>query len=139
MPLKWSFSPIQNLKILFKSRALSLLYPCGALTSCKVPEKTIEQSLRYLKTDGPRTNERTTDQRTDQRFGGTHLFSNFLNCNLALVGMYMIFKLSDTIYARHLFRNKSQFSGKFKPVGMAFKPVVLHPPAMKFQLLVKQL
>ena len=45
----------------FNNRALSLLYPYGALTSCKKLEKTNERSLRYLKTDyGPRT----TDGRT---------------------------------------------------------------------------
>ena len=40
-------------KIFLKNRALSLLYPYGALTSSKKLEKTIERSLRYLKTDGP--------------------------------------------------------------------------------------
>ena len=35
----------------FKNRAPSLLYPYGALTSCKKLEKTNEGSLRYLKTD----------------------------------------------------------------------------------------
>ena len=35
----------------FKNRALSLLYPYGALTSCKKLEKPLEQSLRYLMTD----------------------------------------------------------------------------------------
>ena len=42
----------------FKNRALSLLYPYGALTSCKKLEKTNEQFPRYLETDG-RTNRRT--------------------------------------------------------------------------------
>ena len=46
--------------IFFKNRALSLLHPYGALTSCKKLEKSLEQSLRYLKADhgrtsGPRT------------------------------------------------------------------------------------
>ena len=36
----------------FKNRALSLLYPYGALTSCKKWKKTNERSPRYLKTDG---------------------------------------------------------------------------------------
>ena len=44
----------------FKNRALSLLYPYGALTSCKKLEKSLERSLRYSKTDGP------TDQRTNK-------------------------------------------------------------------------
>ena len=35
----------------FKNRALSLLYPYGALTSWKKLENTNEQSLRYSKTD----------------------------------------------------------------------------------------
>ena len=34
----------------FKNRALSLLYPYGALTSCKKLEKSNERALRYLKT-----------------------------------------------------------------------------------------
>ena len=52
MPLKWGFSPICDLpRFFFKNRALSLLYPYGALTSCKKLEKTNEHSLRYLKTD----------------------------------------------------------------------------------------
>ena len=53
MPPKWGFPPICDPpRFFFKSRALSLLYPYGALTSCKKLEKTNEQSLRYLKTDG---------------------------------------------------------------------------------------
>ena len=43
-------------RFFFKNRALSLLYPYGALTSCKKFEKNNEQSLRYLKTDHGRTN-----------------------------------------------------------------------------------
>ena len=35
----------------FKTRALSLLYPYGALTLCKKLEKTNERSLRYPKMD----------------------------------------------------------------------------------------
>ena len=35
----------------FQNLALSLLYPYGALTSCKKLEKTNERSLRFLKTD----------------------------------------------------------------------------------------
>ena len=46
-------------KIFFKNRALSLLYPYGALTSCKKLEKNIERSLTYLKTDGPTDQGRT--------------------------------------------------------------------------------
>ena len=66
MPQKWGFSPICDPpRFFFKNRALSLLYPYGALTSCKKLEKSLERSLRYLKTDhGPRTN-RLTDGRTD--------------------------------------------------------------------------
>ena len=52
IPRKWSFSQICDPpKIFFKNRALSLLYPYGALTSCKKLEKTNQRSLRYLKTD----------------------------------------------------------------------------------------
>ena len=58
MPPKWGFSPICDPpRIFFKNRALSLLYPYGALTSCKKLEKSLEQSLRYLKTDGLRTTD----------------------------------------------------------------------------------
>ena len=60
-PQNGFFSHLWPPKIFFKNRALSLLYPCGALTSCKKSEKSLELSLRYLKTDRP------TDQRTDQR------------------------------------------------------------------------
>ena len=61
MPQKWGFSPICDPpRFFFKNRALSLLYPYGALTSCKKLEKSLERSLRYLKTDG-RTNGPRTD------------------------------------------------------------------------------
>ena len=53
MPQKWVFSSICDPpRFFFKNRALSLLYPYGALTSCKKLEKSLERSLRYLKTDG---------------------------------------------------------------------------------------
>ena len=55
-------------RFFFKNRALSLLYPYGALTSCKKLEKTNERSLRYLKTD-TRTDTRT-DGHTDGRTHG---------------------------------------------------------------------
>ena len=58
---KMGFFPICDPpRFFFKNRALSLLYPYGALTSCKKLEKSLERSLRYLKTDG-----RTKDGRTD--------------------------------------------------------------------------
>ena len=56
---------LQTPKIFFLNRALSLLYPYGALTSCKKLGKSLERSLRYLKTDRPtdqRTNGLTTDK-----------------------------------------------------------------------------
>ena len=60
---KMGFSPIcDHQRFFFKNQALSLLYPYGALTSCKKLEKTNEPSLRYLKTD----HRQTTDQRTDK-------------------------------------------------------------------------
>ena len=43
----------------FRNRALSVLYPNGALTSCKKLEKINEGSLRYLKTDHGPTDRRT--------------------------------------------------------------------------------
>ena len=49
-------------RFFFKNRALSLLYPYGALTSCKKLEKTNERSLRYLKTDGRTTDHGRTDK-----------------------------------------------------------------------------
>ena len=57
-PQNGRFTPIVTQKIFFNNRALSLLYPYGALASCKKLEKTNERSLRYLKTD--------TDTRTDK-------------------------------------------------------------------------
>ena len=62
MPPKWGFSPICDPpRFFFKNRALSLLYPYGALTSGKKLEKSLEQSLRYFKTERPRTDQQTTD------------------------------------------------------------------------------
>ena len=56
MPPKWGFSPICDPpRFFFKNRALSLLYPYGALTSSKKLEKLVFENL---KTDGP------ADQRT---------------------------------------------------------------------------
>ena len=57
-PQNGGFPPFVTPNIFFKNRALSLLYPYGALTSCRKLEKTDEHSMRYLKTDQP------TDQRT---------------------------------------------------------------------------
>ena len=48
-------------RISFKNQALSLLYPYGALTSCKKLEKSKKQSLRYLKTDHGLTHQRTDE------------------------------------------------------------------------------
>ena len=51
MTQKWWFSSICDTpRFFFKNLALSLLYPYGALTSCKKLEKTNEQSPKYLKT-----------------------------------------------------------------------------------------
>ena len=50
-PKNGGFPPFMTPKIFFKNRALSLLYPYGALTSCETLEKNNEQSPRYLKTD----------------------------------------------------------------------------------------
>ena len=55
-PHKWDFYPICDPpRFFFKNRALSLLYPYGAQTSCKKLERFNEQFRRYLKTNG-RTN-----------------------------------------------------------------------------------
>ena len=52
MPMKLGFFPfVTPQNFFFKNRALSLLYPYGALTSCKKLEKPLERSLIYLKTD----------------------------------------------------------------------------------------
>ena len=59
---KMAFFPICYPEDFFlKIRVLSLLYPCGALTSCKKLEKTNRRSLRNSKTDGRRTDHRLTD------------------------------------------------------------------------------
>ena len=50
--------PFMTPRFFFKNRALLLLYPYGALTSCQKLEKTNGQSQRYLKTD------RQKDRRT---------------------------------------------------------------------------
>ena len=59
MAKQWVFPPFATTTIFFKNRALSLLYPYGALTSCKKLEKFLERSLRYSKTDGRMDNRRT--------------------------------------------------------------------------------
>ena len=58
IPPKWWFSPFVNPKFIFKNRALSLLHPYDALTSCKKLDKTNGQSLRYSKMDGPTIDDR---------------------------------------------------------------------------------
>ena len=45
-PKMGGFPHLRPPKIFFKIRALSLLYPYGALTSCKKLEKSFERSLR---------------------------------------------------------------------------------------------
>ena len=50
LPLEWGFLPFVIQKDLFYW-GWSLLYPYGALNSCKKLEKTYEQSPRYLKAD----------------------------------------------------------------------------------------
>ena len=63
----------------FKNQALSILYPYGALTSCKKLEKTNERSLRYLKKD-TWTGEHTDEESQKQivQFGKTKIrFSIF--------------------------------------------------------------
>ena len=62
MPQKCVFTPICDPPRYFsKNRALSLLFPYGAPTSCKKLERTNGQSLRYLKKDG-QTNHGRTDK-----------------------------------------------------------------------------
>ena len=59
IPPKWGFCPICDPpRFFFKNRAPSLLYPYGALTSCKKLEKTNERSPKIFK-------DRLTDQRTN--------------------------------------------------------------------------
>ena len=50
----------------FKNRALSLLYPYGALTSCRKLEKSLERSLEIFE------DRRTTDGPTDHGHGWLH-------------------------------------------------------------------
>ena len=64
MHQKWGFNPFVTPKIIFKNRALPLVYPYGALTSCQKLEKTNGQSRRYLKTD-EQTNK-LMDRRMDR-------------------------------------------------------------------------
>ena len=53
-PKNGGFPPFVTPQDFFlKNWALSLLYPFGALTSCKEVEKTNGRSLRYLKMDRP--------------------------------------------------------------------------------------
>ena len=99
MPQKWGFSPICDPKVFFKNRALSLLNPYGALTSCKKLEKTNEQSPRYFETDGQTyrlrdgqgrllwTPSRKPGVQNDQTFflaGTTAIPLEFLGCPLRI-------------------------------------------------------
>ena len=54
-PKRGVFPHLRPPRIFSKIGLLSLLYPYGALTSCKKLEKSLERSLRYLKTDHGRT------------------------------------------------------------------------------------
>ena len=55
IPLKWVFSPICDVpRFLIKNQALSLLYPYGALTSCKKLKKIDKKLFQAsLKTNRP--------------------------------------------------------------------------------------
>ena len=63
---KWGFSPICDppLRFFFKNWPLSLLYPYGALTSCKKLEKNNERSQSYLITEGQK--DSWTNRLTDK-------------------------------------------------------------------------
>ena len=50
-PKNGRYPPFVTPKIFLENLALSLLYPYGALSSCKKSEKTNERSLGYSKTD----------------------------------------------------------------------------------------
>ena len=69
MPPNGGFPQYVIPKTFFKNRALSLLYPYGALTSCKKLEKTNERSLRYSKTDGHTRTDTQTRAITKDPFG----------------------------------------------------------------------
>ena len=56
-PKNGGFPPFVTPRFFFKNRALSLLHPYSAQTSCMILEKTNGRSLSYLKTDR-RTNGR---------------------------------------------------------------------------------
>ena len=62
MPQRWGVYPICDPQDFLKNRALSLLYPYGALTSSKKLEKSLERSLRYLKTGHGLTTDRWTNR-----------------------------------------------------------------------------
>ena len=69
-------------RFFFKNRALSLLYPYGALTSCKKLEKNNQRSLRYLKTDG------RTDRRTNKGdYHGPHRVNPGSKINFSMIEM----------------------------------------------------
>ena len=90
---KMGFSPICDPQdIFFKNRALSLLYPYGALTSCIKLEKNNELSPRYLKTD-QRTNQRTNGQGWSLRTplgepGVQNSLSFYFNCKAISLGLH---------------------------------------------------
>ena len=59
MAQNWGVSPFATPHDFFSKIGLSLLYPYGALTSCRKLEKTNAQPLRYLKMDHGRTDQKT--------------------------------------------------------------------------------
>ena len=60
MPQKWGFSLICDPKIFFQNSGTVTFVPYGALTSCKILEKSLERFPRYSKTNG-RTRAITKD------------------------------------------------------------------------------
>ena len=68
------FFPICDPHDFFKNRALSLLYPYGALTICKKLEKSLEQSLTDGPTDGLTTADIGDYIRSEMEFEEQHYF-----------------------------------------------------------------
>ena len=105
------FSPIcDHPRFFLKNQALSLLYPYGALTSCKKLEKTYELSLRYLKTD------EHTDGRTQgpqgrllrTPTGKPGVQNSVINCQIMILIQIMQSQLHPT--SKHSFQTTYQTS-----------------------------
>ena len=113
-----------QLEFFFTKPTLSLLYPYGALTSCKKLEKTNARSLRYLKTIT--LTDRRTDRHTDGQgqllrtpSGKTWVKNqNSASCEIFYFFLYILAKLQDSsftvakVISQIVILNKSHFCKK---------------------------